>query len=119
MILIRLIIKLILFIRKSLNRYLLRIRSKMRMNSLREAIIKADDIKDKTGRKAIVVFDNGAGQYDALQKRAMKIVADKRKVKGQPKQTAFRKRHPVKVSTSRFTNARIKTLEQKSAYVTR
>jgi hypothetical protein len=119
MILVRLIINLILFIRGKLNRYLTRIRSKMRMNSLREAIGKADDIKSKTGRKTIVVFDNGAGQYDALTKRAMKQVADKRKVKGQPRQTAYRRRHPVKIKPSRFTNERIKTLEQKSAYVTR
>jgi len=119
MFLLRLLKKLIQFVRNYLAKRLFRLRSRMRMDSLREAIGKADDLKKDTGRKAIVVFDNPAGKYDALTKRTLKAVTEKRKIKGQPAQTAYRKKHPVKKSPGRFTVDRVKMIEKKSAYVTK
>lgn len=117
--LLKAIIKLVLWIRSLLQKRLLRLRGRLQMGSLREAITKADGIKDNTGRKAIVVFDNGAGAFDALQKKQLKRAAEKRKIKGQPPQTKYRKDRPVKKSQTRFTNDRIRHLEKKSAYVTK
>ena len=119
MILVTLIIKFIRYIRRLLYNRLIKIRSKLRFQSLREAIDGADKIKADTGRKAMVLFNNSSGKYEALPKKVLKAVADKRKVKGQPAQTEYRRKRPVKQSKGRFTNERIKTLEKKSAYVTR
>lgn len=119
MLIVRLIVKFIFFIRNLLAKYLFRLRSKLRMDSLREAIGKADGIKKDTGRKAIVVFDNRAGSYDAFTKRVLKAVTNKRKIKGQPAQTEYRKKRPVKKSPGRFTVDRVKMIEKKSMYVTK
>lgn len=97
---------------------LIKLRSKMRMNTLREAIGKADADKEKTGRKNIVVFNNVSGAYEPLQKRLMKVAHKVQKGKGQPSQTKYRKKHPKRIKPSRFTNDRIHQLEKKSAYVT-
>jgi hypothetical protein len=91
----------------------------MRMNSLRDAIGKADADKQKTGRKNIVVFNNASGAYEPLQKRLMKTAHRVQKGNGQPAQTKYRKKHPNKIKPSRFTVDRIHQLENKSAYVTR
>lgn len=119
MIVVRLIIKLIRFIRSLLINRLVKVRSKLRFQTLREAIAGADKIKADSGRKAMVLFNNSSGKYEALPKKVLKQVAEKRKVKGQPAQTEYRKKRPVKQSPGRFTNARVKQLEKKSAYVTR
>lgn len=119
MVLLRLLYKLITWIRAFLTNRLLKLRSRLRMDSLREAIGKADDIKEDTGRKAMVVFDNKAGKFDALTKKALKSATEKRKIHGQPAQTAYRKKRPVKKSLSRFTVERVKLIEKKSAYVTK
>src|SRR5574341_866544 len=115
---IRVLFRLINWIRGLLTKRLVKLRSKLRMDSLREAIGKADENKEKTGRKNIVVFNNHSGAYEALQKQLLKTAHNKQKVKGQPAQTKYRKKRPKKVKASRFTNERVHHLEKKSAYVT-
>lgn len=114
----RIMRRIINWIRTLLANRLVKLRSKLRMNSLREAIGKADDNKAKTGRKNIVVFNNHSGAYEPLQKKLMKTAHQVQKGKGQPAQTKYRKKHPTKIKPSRFTNARVHQLEKKSAYVT-
>ncbi len=107
------------FIRSKLKRRLVKLRSKLRMDSLRTAIGKADENKKKTGRKNIVVFNNHSGTYEPLQKRLLKFAQKKGKIKGQPAQTEYRKKRPVKKKSSRFTKPLIDKLERDSAYVTK
>lgn len=118
-VIVRLIRKFINWIRTVLANRLVKLRSRLRMNSLREAIGKADDDKAKTGRKNIVVFNNHSGAYEPLQKKLMKTAHRVQKGKGQPTQTKYRKKHRKELKPSRFTNDRIHQLENKSAYVTK
>lgn len=115
----RIIRRIINWIRALIANRLIKLRSKMRMNSLREAIGKADSDKEKTGRKNIVVFNNHSGAYEPLQKKLMKVAHKVQKGKGQPAQTKYRQKRSKRVKPSRFTNDRIHQLENKSAYVTR
>lgn len=115
---IRIINRLFIWIRTLLTKRLVRLRSRLRFDSLREAIGKADENKEKTGRKNMVVFNNYSGAYEAVEKRKLKLVRRKHVVKGQPKQTDYRKNRKKNVKPGRFTNARIQQLEKKSAYVT-
>jgi len=119
MIIIRIVQQIINWIRVLLASRLVKLRSKMRMSTLREAIGKADENKAKTGRKNIVVFNNVSGAYEPLQKRLMKTAHKVQKGKGQPAQTKYRKKHVKVIKSSRFTVDRIRQLENKSAYVTR
>ena len=114
----RIIFRLINWIRSLLSKRLVKLRSRLRMDSLREAIGSADENKEKTGRKNIVVFNNHSGSYEALQKKLLKTAHNKQKANGQPAQTKYRKKRPKKVKASRFTNDRVHHLEKKSAYVT-
>lgn len=115
---IKLVLKFFAWIRGLLVKRLVKLRSRLRMDSLRDAIGKADSDKASTGRKNLVVFNNHSGAYEAVQKQLMKKAKRKHKVKGQPAQTKFRKARTRKFKPGRFTDDRIKTLEKKSAYVT-
>jgi hypothetical protein len=117
MTIIKLYRRLVQWIRKKLYKQLRKLRSKLRMDSLREAIAKADENKQKTGRKTIVVFNNHAGTYEALEKKLLKHVARRHQVNGQPAKTKYRKKYARGVKQGRFTDDRVKTLEKKSAYV--
>jgi hypothetical protein len=101
-----------------LAKRLVKLRSRLRMDSLREAIGAADQNKAENGRKNMVVFNNYSGAYEAVEKRKLKLVRQKHVVKGQPKQTDYRKSRKKNVKPGRFTNDRIHQLENKSAYVT-
>lgn len=98
---------------------LLKLRSKLRLASLREAIEKADENKSRNGRKNIVVFNNVSGNFEPIEKRAMKRLKSKHQGNGSPKQTDYRKKRQKNLKPSRFTNELIHHLENKSAYVTK
>lgn len=91
------------------------------MSSLREAIVDADEIKEKTGKKAIVVFNNHGGTFEAMSKRLLKKAAKNGKAKGSPALTKARKKRKLikTAAPGRFTSSRIKNLEKKSLYVTK
>lgn len=86
-------------------RGLLKMRSRLRMQSLRGAIQEADKIKADTGKKAIVLFNHGAGKYEPVTKQDLK--------KAYRQGKSARK----KGKKSPFTLERIKRLEKRSMYV--
>jgi hypothetical protein len=116
------ILKPLFFILGRIRAYLieraLNLRARLRFRSLGEAIQEADDKKKETGRKNMVLFNHHSGAYDAIEKKMLKRAKNKHKVKGQPKQTKYRKSHAKNVKPGRFTDDRIKSLEKRSAYVT-
>jgi hypothetical protein len=96
----------------------LRLRARLRFHSLGEAIQEADDNKKDTGRKSMVLFNHHTGKYESIEKKLLKNAKKRHKIKGQPKQTEFRKSRKRNVKPGRFTDTRIKSLEKRAPYVT-
>lgn len=76
--------------------WLLLLRSKLRMQSLREAIQEADKVKAETKCKMIVVFNSTSGKYEPVKKKTLKLAHKQRIIKIQ----------------------RVKQIEKRSPYVT-
>lgn len=108
--------RIINFIRQWLFGRLVKMRAKLRMGTLREAIQDADNIKATTDRKAIVIFNNHSGKFEAIEKQKLKRIAKNGRVKHQRAQTEGRKRLDKK-TPGVITYDRVKQLEKKSAYV--
>lgn len=106
------------FFRKRIVKLLLKTKGKLRMGSLRIAISEADGIKEKTDKKAMVVFNNHSDQYEAVSKQLLKKAVKKHKVNRNRKQTKYRQSNVKTITPGRFTLDRIKSLEKKSLYVT-
>lgn len=102
--------------RKRIVRFLLRMRAKIRIRSMRVAIAEADDIKRTSGKKTLVVFNNHSGMYEPVKKSTLKTAVKIHKVKRNRRQTDGRK--PQTRVRGRFTNDRVKVIEKKSVYVT-
>lgn len=112
------IILLIRVFRKPIIKYLLRIRVKVRMASLREAIHDADANKEKTGRKNLVI-QKPDGFFEPVQKRLMKVASNASKNKNNAKMTPGRKKFMSKKKQDRlFKPERLKEIEEKSLYAT-
>lgn len=77
-------------------------KGKLKIKSINDAIMKADKIKQKTGRKAIVFKNSTTGNYDAIDKKTLKSVANASKRK----------------KGRTITHQRIQAIQQKSLYVT-
>jgi hypothetical protein len=86
------------FIRSLVLRFALKLRSKMRMASMREAIVKADENKAKTGRRTDVLFDGN--DYITIEKKRLKAIANRNKGK----------KHPIK-------HQQVKQVLKRSVYV--
>jgi hypothetical protein len=93
-------------------RWLFRLRGRLRKESLRDAIDQADSIKKKTGRKAMVVFNNYSGKYEPLQKRHLKGIVRKATVKSSKTTSRSKKKKRV------INHSRVKQIENRSLYVT-
>ena len=111
------IILLIRVFRVQILRWLIRLRAKLKVKSLREAIEDADKDKKKTGRKNMVVFNAASGRYEPLQKRILKAGAKSGRNKNNAKMTDGRKRM-MKKKKRVVDPAIIKSIEEKSLYVT-
>ena len=118
---------LILFIliwmfKQPIIKWLLSMRYKLSLHSLRGAIHDADANKEKTGRKNIVVYNSTSREYETIQKKQLKTVANGLKNKNNAAMTPGRKRN-VKLNgkgKTRFIDPqRIKKTEEKSLYVTK
>ena len=110
------IILLVRVFRKHIIRYLLRLRVKVRMVSLREAIHDADDNKSKTGRKNLVI-QKPDGFFEPVQKRRMKVASNLSKNKNNAKMTPGRRKF-MKKKERLFEPERLKEIEDKSLYAT-
>lgn len=103
--------------KRNLVMYLLRLRAKLRISSLREAINEADKDKSTTGRKNIVVFNTTSGKYEPVQKRVLKVVSQRTKNKSNKAMTKGRVKM-MKQKVRAFDTERVKQIENKSLYVT-
>jgi hypothetical protein len=104
--------------RKPVSRWLIKIRAKLQIHSLREAIADADHDKQTTGRKNMVVFNQSSGKFEPLQKRLLKIASNNTRNKSNKAMTEGRKKMMQKKKTRVFDNNRVKQIEKKSLYVT-
>lgn len=86
------------FFRSMALRFGLHLRAKMRMASLREAVVNADSNKAETGRRTDVLFDGN--DYITVEKKKLKAVANRNKGK----------KHPVK-------HKQVKEVLKRSVYV--
>ena len=107
--------------KKSVIKWLHSLRAKLMLGSLREAIHKADANKEETGRKNIVVYNTTNKEFEPIQKKQLKTVANGLKNKNNAAMTKGRKRN-IKLNgqgkTRFITPERIKQTEEKSLYVT-
>lgn len=100
--------------KKHIRAWLLKIRAKLKIQSLRKAINEADSDKKQTQRKNIVVFNALSGQFEAVPKKNLKRLAGK---KIQPiVQSGYRQKKAVKASS--ISKKQVKQTEKKSLYVT-
>lgn len=108
--------------RKPIRNWLLRLRAKMQIHSLRNAIAGADEDKAETGRKNMVVYNTVSGEFEPLQKRVLKRISNNAKRKNNSKMTDGRKwaqqNGKTKTGKRYFTHKRVKETEKKSLYVT-
>lgn len=84
--------------------FLLKIKSKHQLETLRKAIHDADKDKEKTGRKNMVIYNSTTKKFEPVQKKILKQVSKIQKQKG------------IKRT---MKSQRIKQIEKKSLYVTR
>jgi hypothetical protein len=115
---LRFFIKPLVWGKVRLIRYLLRLRAKLQISSLKEAIHDADKDKEKTGRKNMVVFNTTSGKYEPVQKKLLKAATRVGKNKSNKALTEGRKRMLKQTRERAFTNERVKQIEKKSLYVT-
>lgn len=85
-------------------KFLLKIKSKHQLETLRTAIHAADSDKEKTGRKNMVIYNSTTKKFEPVQKKILKQVSKIQKQKG------------IKRT---MKSQRIKQIEKKSLYVTR
>lgn len=113
-------ILLIRVFRKAIVSYLLKLRGRLTVASIRNAIQEADKDKEKTGRKNMVVFNTASGSFEPVQKKLLKGIARKNRNRSNAKQTDGRKRYLAQnpKEKSYLTSERVKTVEKKSLYTT-
>lgn len=104
-------------LKKPLTPWLLRMRGKLFVGSLRNAINEADKDKKQTGRKNIVVFNTESESFEPAQKRLLKFLASKGKNKNNAKKTDGRKKF-AKPLKRKLDHDQVSIIEKKSLYVT-
>lgn len=98
-------------------RWLIKLRSRLHIQSLRTAISEADKDKAETQRKNMVVFNTVSGQFEPLQKKVLKQIEQKGKNKNNGKMTEGRKKFMRE--KKKLLNQPVKQIEEKSLYVTK
>lgn len=112
------LIILVRLFRLPILRWLMRLRAKLQIHSLRKAIKDADTDKESTGRKNMVVFNKHSGKYEPLQKRLLKAAAKSGKNKSNKAMTEGRIKMLRTKKPRVFDTDRVKQIEKKSLYVT-
>lgn len=98
---------------------LLKLKGKLHIQSLRQAINNADKDKSATGRKNMVVYNISSGEFEPVQKKLLKTASRVTKNKNNAAQTKGRIKF-AKPTKKRYINpAKVKQTEQKSLYVTK
>lgn len=115
--------------RKPIRRWVNTLYMKFKITTLRTAIRDADGIKDKTGRKAMVVFNKDTDAFEPIEKKLLKRAANASKRKNNAPMTEGRKRAAVKAQQEKkqnslkkdrvFTPEKNHRTEKKSLYVTK
>jgi hypothetical protein len=119
---IQLILYPLIWLKVWLVRLLVRWRSKLQFGTLRQAIHDADDNKEATGRKNMVVFNSTSGQFEPVQKRMLKNATRAGKNKSNKAMTDGRKRMLAQNKGKKgrvISIDRVKHIEKKSLYVTK
>lgn len=111
-----LVVLLIRVFRIHILRWLLKLRARLQIRSLRTAIEDADTDKADTGRKNMVVFNTASGKFEPLTKKLLKTAEKAGKNKSNAQQTAYRKKY--KQGRKKILGEDVKTIEKKSLYVT-
>lgn len=106
------------FFRKPIVKWLHRLKAKLQLVSLREAIHGADVDKKKTGRKNIVVYNQVKKEFESVQKATLKQIARAGKNKSNKAMTEGRIKM-MKKKKRKMTIDRVKEIEGKSLYVTK
>lgn len=106
------------FFKKPIRQWVYNLRAKLRIRSLRTAIGEADNNKQETGRKNIVVFNNSTGYFEPVAKKLLKAASKASKNKNNAARTKARRRRLSKTKKREFTDERVKQIERKSLYVT-
>lgn len=117
----------IVLFKKQIAGWFFRMRGKLHVASLRNAIIDADKDKAKTGRKNIVVVNSTQGAFEPAQKRLLKFLSSKNKGEGDTGRVKVRRKNgrvkvvgrkqPKRINKT-LTTEHIKIVEEKSLYVT-
>lgn len=113
--------------KKQITAYMYRLRGKLHVLSLKQAIIDADDDKKNTGRKNMVVMNVVSGSFEPLQKRLLKFLSQKNKGDGDTGRVKVRRKNgrvkvvgrkkPKQINKT-VTSERVHQIEKKSLYVT-
>jgi hypothetical protein len=114
------LLKPLVWLKRRIIKALLRLRAKLQIGSLREAIVDADKDKAKTGRKNMVVFNTTSGKYEPLQKKLLKTASKAGKNKSNKAMTEGRIKmmKQQKVKPRLFDSDRVHQIEKKSLYIT-
>lgn len=104
--------------RNKIRQYLYRLSTKLQLGTLRTAIHDADKAKATNNRKNIVVFNSVGKQFEPIEKQVLKRIADKNRISRNSSLTKFRKKNKAKGKRILETE-RVKTIEEKSLYVTK
>lgn len=104
---------------KPIRKWVMILRSKLMIRSLRVAINDADKDKEKTDRKNIVVFNKASGDYEPVTKKLLKQVEQQGKKKNNAKKTPGRiwAQQQGKKKKKILGNT-VHEIEKKSLYVT-
>lgn len=112
------IFSLFFIFKKQIRKFLYRLKTKLQFQSLRTAIHDADKDKGKTGRKNIVVYNTSTSNFEPVQKKQLKAIANRTKNKSNKAMTDGRKKM-MKQTSRPVSMHRVKNIESKSLYVTK
>ena len=102
--------------RMRILKWLLKLRAGLQLQSLRTAIKDADQDKEKTDRKNMVVFNTVSGKFEPVQKKVLKYVEQKQKRKNNAAKTPFRRKFTP--GRKKILHQSVQEAEKKSLYVT-
>lgn len=106
--------------KKAIVKWLFGLRARLQLRSLRNAIVKADHEKEKTGRKNMVVFNTVGGGFEPISKRLLKTAERAGKNNSNKKMTPGRKRVvKMRGPKKKVLNMPVTEIEKKSLYVTK
>lgn len=111
---------LFLFIRMNRMRilkWLLGLRARLQIQSLRTAIYGADKDKEETQRKNMVVFNSVSGKFEPVTKQLLKNAERVGKRRSNAKQTEYRRKYTK--SKKKILLQSVNEIEKKSLYVTK